>query len=32
MTQNYYFGRRIANPHAAAALDAWNDREDCNHG
>lgn len=32
MTQNFYFGRRIANPSAAAALDAWNEREADLHG
>jgi hypothetical protein len=26
MTQNFYLGRRIANPGAAAALDAWHDQ------
>lgn len=28
MTQNHYLGRRIANPGAAAALDAWHDEEE----
>ena len=28
MTQNHYLGRRIANPGAAAALDAWHDVEE----
>ena len=32
MTQNFYLGRRIANPSAAAALDAWHDQEDELHG
>jgi len=32
MTQNFYLGRRIANPGAAAALDAWHDQEDELHG
>jgi integrase len=32
MTQNHYLGRRIANPAAAAALDAWHDQEDENRG
>ncbi len=27
-TQDHYFGRRIANPAAADALDLWHDRED----
>lgn len=31
MTQNYYFGRRIANPAAADALDAWHEENE-NHG
>jgi integrase len=31
MTQNYYFGRRIVNPAAAAALDAWHEENE-NHG
>ena len=32
MTQNIYFGRRIANPSAASALDAWHNLEDESHG
>ena len=32
MTQNFYLGRRIANPGAAAALDTWHDQEDELHG
>jgi integrase len=32
MTQNFYYGRRIANPGAAAALDAWHGLEDESHG
>jgi integrase len=31
MTQNYYFGRRIVNPAAADALDAWHEENE-NHG
>jgi hypothetical protein len=32
MTQNFYYGRRIANPGAADALDAWHGLEDESHG
>ena len=32
LTRNYCFGRRFANPSAAAALDAGDDQEDGSHG
>jgi integrase len=32
MTQNFYYGRRIANPGVADALDAWHGLEDESHG